>query len=279
MIVNKKRLLLILIVLLTIDVYSQYRNRSKSTFDQGLSVTGKAGTNIFYGDLVDKERFGVSVGVTLDKEIHKYFTLRGQIELGEMQGTQKYQADLSRDYAKFKNFHVELTFGGTYRPLNHFLGYFKERTFQPYVLLQAGFLYFNATEYWCLKEDIEYYNTNIWRTATGFAPVVGLGGGASIWLNPRLKANIEFYGTFALSDKLDAHEDWTMRPNEEDVHVTDNNDFYYIGTVGFTYLINDSRFRNDFRHGRKSYTKNKGFFTKKGKSAAKSYSKKGKKRR
>jgi hypothetical protein len=235
-----------------------------------LSLTAKGGLNMFYGDLVDKSTIGFSFGLDLDKEIHKYFTVRTNLTFGKMQGTQLYGTDKSLTFANFKNTYFEWTIGGTYNILNQIYGYFRERTVQPYLLLQLGLIYSNATEYWGLDEYIAANKgDNVWRKVSGIAPVTGFGGGALFWINPRWQVNLEFYGTYAFSDKLDGHDYWYMLDNDlttfktNEKHKTKSNGFYYTATIGATYLFGISDFKNDFSYNRKSYEKNRKILPKK----------------
>ena len=251
---DKKYILFSVIFLLSTVCFSQYNRRPPFVFKEGLSVSVKGGLNVFYGDLVDKSRNSYSFGATLDREMNEIFTLRTQLMSGAMKGTQLNNAN--NPHVNFNNFYLEWTVGGTYNILNHINGYFKERTFQPYAMLHTGLIYYNAKEYWGGDQ------INLLRKASEVAPIVGLGGGTTIWINPRLKANLEFYGNYAFSDMIDAHKYKAHRENPER-DKTDYNDFYYTATVGLSYVIGESRFGNDVKHLRKSYDKLRKFYNRK----------------
>ena len=245
---NKKYILLTVIFLLSTVSFSQYR-RPPFLFKEGLSVSVKGGLNMFYGDLVDETRNSYSFGATLDREMNEFFTLRTQLMSGAMKGTQIEVIHAHH----FENFYIDWTIGGTYNILNHTMGYFRERIFQPYAMLHVGLIYFNATEYWDKTGLTQYLGSDVWRKASGVAPLVGLGGGTTIWINPNLKATLEFHGNYVLSDKVDAHDVWWELNAPDRITKTSHNDFYYTATVGVAYLINDSRYRNDVKFNRKSY--------------------------
>ncbi len=272
---NKKWLLLVIAFIISTSVYSQYRRGySNVPFDlpAGLSLTASFGPNVFYGDLVNKGRFGHSFSLRLDREMSQLISARAQLIGGNMQGTQIHPLPISispgepatsgHAYAEFDNLYVEFSLGATYRPLNHFLGYFKERTAQLYALAQVGAVYYNADEYWRPASSMTPGSDpgNKWRNATGVAPTVGAGGGVSFWITPKLSANVEFVGTLAFSDKLDAHDVWYSSYPDGEVYDTDPFDFYYTATFGVTYLFKDSPFSNEPRFNRKSYTKTRKFF-------------------
>ena len=198
----------LVVLLISTSSFSQVRRgyrRNPFIFQDGLSITPRVGLNMFFGDLVDKSRTSYSVGVTVDREMSKLLSARFQLMGGAMKGTQiNYSGN--NTYAYFDNIYVEGTIGGTYRPLNHILGYYKERTAQPYVLLQGGVVYYDATEYWGPASSQP--EGTVWREAAGIAPLIGIGGGTSIWITPNLTANLEINGNLVFSDKMDVHDVW-----------------------------------------------------------------------
>ena len=251
-----------LVFTISISGYTQYKRTAAPKFSDGLTLSGKGGVNMFFGDLVDNSRNSFSFGLTLDREVHKLFTVRTSLMCGKMKGTQVYQADPNFTFASFKNSYLEWTIGGTYSILNHIYGYFRERKVQPYFLLQLGLLYYNATEYWGLEDYIQDFGP-VWRKVSGITPVAGIGGGATFWINPRWKASLEISGFYPFSDKLDGHDYWYMKPDTTKTYKTKSNDFYYTATVGVVYLFNVSKFKNDFSYNRKTYEKNHKYFPKK----------------
>ena len=95
-----------------------------------------------------------------------------------------------------------------------------------------------------------------WRVKSGVTPSLGGGFGVSYWINPKWSVNIEYIGTVPFTDELDAHSVWYNDPiNEVGLHHTDANDFYYTATIGLTYIINDSRWKNEPKYNRKAYLK------------------------
>ena len=215
---------------------------------------------MFFGYLVDKSRGSFSVGVLADRDMNEFLSARVQIMGGKMQGSQILPT-VGTTYAYFDNFYTEFTIGGSYRPLDHILGYFKQRTFQPYAHLNAGLVYYSATEYW--GEGGSGPVDEVWRTASEMAPVVSVGGGASIWINPVMSLNMELSGNLPFTDKMDVHDvwysgtDWMTKTNP---HTTNPNDFYYTFTVGVKFIIQDSKFKNDPRYNRKSYIKTRSYY-------------------
>lgn len=262
---TKTRMWIITLVVLLISTssFSQVRRgyrRNPFIIQDGLTITPRAGVNLFFGDLVDKSRTSYTVGVTADREMSQFLSARVQFMGGAMKGTQIAYTG-NQAYAYFDNIYVEGTIGGTYRPLNHIFGYYKERTVQPYLLLQGGVVYYDATEYW--GPAGQQPEGTVWRETAGIAPIVGAGGGTSFWVTPNLTANLEFNGNLVFSDKMDGHDVWYGSGTPPTVNTTDPYDFYYAITVGLTYQIADSKWRNDPRFNRKSYQKTRKFFMQK----------------
>ncbi len=247
--------ILLLLVLISSPLDAQYRRGGWNQFKEGLSITPRAGYNMFFGDLVDKSRGSFSLGVLAEKELSTAFSARAQLIGGHMQGTQIMPV-ANTAYANFENIYSELTFGASYRPLNSLLGYFKQRQFQPYIHLNTGLIYYNATEYWGPASGNPA--GDVWRKASEIAPLVSAGGGTSIWLSPSLSVNLELTGTLPFSDKLDVHDEWY--DNQGGVHTTDPFDFYYTFTAGITFLLKDSRFRNDPKYNRRSYLRMRSYY-------------------
>ncbi len=247
--------ILILIVLISSPLTAQYRKKGWDQFKEGLSITPKAGYNMFFGDLVDKSRGSFSLGVLAEKELTTTFSARAQLMGGQMQGTQIAPGP-NTAYASFDNIYTELSVGAAYRPLNGFWGYFKQRRLQPYVHFNAGLIYYNATEYWGPASGNP--DGDVWREASEIAPLVSAGGGTSIWITPTISANLELTGALPFSDKLDVHDEWY--DNQGGVHTTDPYDFYYTLTAGITILLKDSRFRNDPKYNRRTYLKMRSYY-------------------
>lgn len=260
---RKKIWILTLLVLLSfhINVKAQYRRSSSFDITSGLSIVPKAGVNLFFGDLVDSSRENISLGVTADREMLEFVTLRASLMGGQMSGKQIYPV-LEVPYATFTNFYVDFLIGGTYKPLDHFLKYFKERTAEPYILLQGGFIYYNSTEKWgeASIHTVGAAPGEVWRKASGVAAIVSGGGGVNFWLNPSLSLNLEFHGNLAFTDKLDAHDVWRDTYPDGDLHTTEPYDFYYIATAGVIYNIKESPFRNHPKYNRKRYSKTRNYY-------------------
>jgi hypothetical protein len=242
--------LIITALLLLVALSTEGQRRKAPRLWEGFRVIPKAGVNIFYGDLVDESRTKYSFGVAADKEIKPHLSLRAQIMGGAMKGTQMY-GNSDQVYAYFDNSYFDFTVGASFRPLELMYGYFKQRSVSPYLFLQTGIVGFNATEYYGPMGLVP--NTK-WRE-TGFkiSPVISGGLGASFRINSLWSVVGEFTGYLPFTDLMDGHEEWTSGSGT--VYQTDDSDFYYTATLGVSYLIKDSKWRNHPKYNRKAYQK------------------------
>jgi hypothetical protein len=216
--------------------------------------------NIFYGDLVDKSRSNISIGVVAERELSTYLSGRLQLMGGQMSGEQT-QGDAGGIFAHFKNTYTDFSVGASFKPLNLLLGYYKQRAINPYVIGQVGMAFYSATEYFGDVAASISSGINVddeWRSYSSISPIVSGGFGISYWINSQWSINIEGIGTLPFSDEMDAHSEWydlKDHPNPTTMYQTDANDFYYTATVGVTFLINDSRWKNEPKYNRKAYLK------------------------
>ena len=246
---------LFLILVLSFSSSAQYRSRYKrsSNFWDGFKIEPLIGVNLFYGDLVDnidkKNLSGTSIsgGIVFNKDINTYLTGRLQFMGGSMKGTKEEPA--SHYNAEFKNKYAEGSIGLSFRFLDLFAGYFRQRQFNPYIFAQFGGIYSNAHRWGDYKYPSGVMDTIIKKVT----PVIPLGIGTTFWLTPRISLVAEASGDFLLGDEVDGFKFW-YNGNGEKID-TESNDFYYTFTIGITYLINDSRWKNDPKYNRKAYLK------------------------
>ncbi len=248
------RYFLTLFIIITLSFASNAQYRRKAAIWEGFTVAPMIGVNVFFGDLVDKSRTSYSGGVVAEREINTYFSGRLQIMGGNMKGEQ-YIANSDILYAYFTNSYVDANIGATFRPLDLILGYFRQRTFNPYFFTQFGAIYYNTTEWY--GEGGLHPNTE-WRTMSGASPTLSIGPGVSYWLTPRLSIKAELNGTFIFGDEVDGHKEWESGSGK--IHQTDSNDYYYTITAGISYLISDSKWKNSPKYNRKAYLKTRSVY-------------------
>ncbi len=254
----KKALFASIILFISVSASGQYTKRKK--FLEGLKVQPKVGVNMFYGDLVSEARTNYTFGVASEKELTRYINIRLDINYGSMKGTQlSYSGDQA--YATFDNTYLHFNGGITFRPLDLALGLFKQRRINPYIIGQVGLMSFSATEYF--GADSGFEPGSFWRDASGMAPTVSIGGGLNIYYSSQLSFTAEFIPSYAFSDQLDAHDEWYTFDNSgniESVHKTAGNDFFYVATVGMTYLFDDSQWKNSPKYNRKAYLRTRSLY-------------------
>jgi len=253
------------------------QRRRKSTLWDGVRLTPRAGVNIFYGDLVDQSKTSYSFGGVAEKELMPYLSARLQLMGGQMKGEQKY-ADTDLLYTYFKNYYADFMVGATFKPLDLALGYFKQRSFNPYIFAQFGLVYYN-TDIWYGPAG---FDPNTLRDqVSGISPAVSGGLGLSYWINSIMSANFEFTGALPFTDMVDGHKEWYSGTpgNIVKVNQTDAYDFYYTATVGVSFLLNDSKWKNEPKYNRKAYLKTRRVMTSSSKKNLKSINKKRKRSR
>ncbi|MBS2212424.1 hypothetical protein KEM09_13490 [Carboxylicivirga mesophila] len=268
-------IIVIAVLLATILPESHAQRRRKPKIWEGFSVTGRVGANHFFGDLVDDGRTHLSLGINADKELNTFLTARASIMGGKMSGTQYTTGN--QENAWFDNIYTEFNVGATFRPLNILLGYYKQRTINPYVIGQIGALYYNATKYWGVYGgNFGQDFGSVWNETSGITPTFSGGFGLSLWLNSQWSINIEGIGTFPFTDELDAHKEYELPGGG--VVQTEANDFYYTTSIGITYLIDDSRWKNEPKYNRKAYLKTRSQYRSSSKKNLRSINKKRRRR-
>ena len=276
------RYFIVLIVLLsTFLPESNAQRRRKPKIWEGFSVTGRLGANHFYGDLVDDGRTNISLGFTAEKELNTFLSARASIMGGQMSGSQIAgdKSDPNLIYAYFDNIYTEFNGGVTFRPLNIMLGYYKQRSFNPYVIGQVGLIYYNASEYFGNGNNQGATDGSLWREKNGISAAISGGFGLSYWINSQWSINVEAIGTIPTTDELDGHSEWSPPPPSDVVYKTEANDFYYTTSIGITFLIDDSRWKNEPKYNRKAYLKTRSQYKSGSKRNLKSVNRKRRKKR
>ena len=90
---SKNITLLLIVALLSQPVFSQLRRGyARNPFDlaAGLTITPKAGVNLFFGDLVDESRTSYTVGLTVEREMTRSVGMRASLLGGKMKGDQVF---------------------------------------------------------------------------------------------------------------------------------------------------------------------------------------------
>jgi len=258
---TKSIVLLALVLLIALPLNAQ-RRRKKFDLMDGTRISPMVGINSFWGDLVDDSRTSYTFGASFEREMNNYLNARIHLMAGQMKGTQMAGESSDVVNAYFENNYIEMGFGATFRFVDLAYGYFKQRTFSSYVIGQVGAIYYDATEWggpglgnYSMLHPTKPGESRqgIWHQKTSIAPVATLGGGVTYWLSPRLSIRGEFLANKPITDELDAHKEWD--DGDGNIHQTDAGDFYYTATVGVSYVIQDSRWKNEPKYNRKAYMK------------------------
>ncbi len=268
--------ILTLLVFVFINDTTAQRRRRPTLWD-GVRLTPRAGVNMFYGDLVDQSRTSYSFGGTAEKELSPYFSARVQLMGGQMKGEQ-YHGVTNTLTSRFENTYGDFSFGVSFRPLDLALGYFKQRSFNPYILGQLGLVYYDAKNWY----GPSGYIPNTFRhQVNGISPMMTGGFGLSYWMNSRISLSAEYLGSYVFDDLMDGHENWMYEGADGNPVIveTKGNDFYYTASLGVSFLLNDSKWKNEPKYNRKAYLKTRRLMTSASRKNLKSISNKRKRSR
>lgn len=271
------RYLILTLVVFAFVSQADAQRRRRSTLWDGVRLTPRAGINMFYGDLVDQSRTSYSFGGVIDKELMPSLSARIQLMGGNMKGEQKFD-DTGDLTTYFTNYYTDFMIGATFKPLDVALGYFKQRTFNPYILAQTGVIYYNTKTYY----GPHGYEPNTLRhNISGVSPTVSGGIGLSFWINSIMSVNAEYTATLPFTDMVDGHKDWMYDDSNGNTIVvqTDAYDFYYTATLGVSFLLNDSKWKNEPKYNRKAYLKTRKQMNSSSRKNLKSINKKRRRRR
>lgn len=252
---------LTLLLLLPVAAEAQYNNpRGRVPKGQlGLSIGGRAGATVYFGDLVDAGRARWTIGGYAEKEVLSWLAVRGMIDLGQVHGSQK-------EGIEFKTFFVDLNFMAKVSFLDLIQGYDSGRPFTPYFGVGVGGVLFN-----CKKNpdesvlDVDAYLAksagwedlaNKWLYydggMKGAADAIGLVGvryalTSKLWLTAEAQGNIVF------SDELDAHQGYPDY-NGNWVDSDGKYDCLWTYSVGLQYrFYSVSKYQTTSKYSRKNY--------------------------
>jgi hypothetical protein len=265
------------VVIFSLSTYA-YSQHGRTGLLGGFKIQPKAGVNMFFGDLVSESRTKYAFGVNAEREMKPYLNARFDLNFGSMGGTQTDPFSLEEIYS-FSNIFISYNLGVTLRPLDLALGLYKQRLLNPYVIGQLGLLQYKTEKHigpsainsfinFGEKEDFGEYGFFVKdsegaKFETGgyrVTPIFSLGGGASLYINSHVSITIEHIATQVFTDNVDLHKAWYNANTQTWVKTDSQVDFYYISTLGVTYLFNDSKWKNSPKYSRKGYLRTKSLF-------------------
>lgn len=256
---------LTLLMLLPCLAEAQYNNPRGRVPKQllGLSVGCRAGSTVYFGDLVDAGRARWTVGGYVEKATSSWLSVRGMVDVGQVHGSQK-------EGIEFKTFFADVNVIAKVSFLDLIQGYDDSRAFCPYFGLGAGGVLFNCkknpdesvinVEEYLAKateggwEDLAnkwlYYDGGM-KGAPDAVGIVGVRYALSskIWLSCEAQGNIVF------SDEVDGHSGY---PDGKGGWVESDGKYDCLWTysLGFQYrFYNVSKYTSSSKYSRKNYLK------------------------
>ena len=197
----QKTIIISILLILVINVNSQEERRR-------ISITGKGGTNLFYGDVENytyyksfqnNNEWSLGYGLDLQMRLNRFMYLRGTINGGKLSGTKRkrniwFSANL-----------LESSLGLSFDILDIFQA--KHRRFNPYVGAGLGILQYNST--------LKTYPGDIKLASKGYTNGNGINGmtfegevpmfmGVNIFLTKNFDFQVESKFHVINSDELDA---------------------------------------------------------------------------
>jgi hypothetical protein len=259
----KKALFAIIILVLPTCIFSQY---IPSEILEGFKIQPKLAGNVFYGDLVHIGKTNYTFGIAAEREMKPYLNARFDLNFGSMRGT---QINDGQTYFYFNNVFIFYNIGASFRPLDLAFGLFKQRLFNPYIVGQVGAIQYNSKKFVgeagarslsVLIPEIE--TGDVYDETGGFkvAPTVSLGGGVNYYINSHISITAEIIATLPFSDELDLHERWVNPLTGVWTKTADPYDFFYISSLGVTYLFYDSKWKNSPKYNRKAYIRTRSLY-------------------
>lgn len=262
----RKSIILALLILMSGFVaHAQFNNpRGRVPEAQiGLSVGGKIGSTVYFGDLVDGGRARWTIGGFAEKQVMSCLGVRLGINVGQCTGKQD-------EGLEFKTFFTNAELMAMCYFLDLIQGYDDGRLFSPYVGAGAGGIFFSCEKNPVpgthigntFAEDVEAEKEDAysdWRTYDGGMEISGFATGlvgVQYSLTRHLWLNLDVKGDLLFTDTFDGHDGY---PGPDGAWVSgDKFDAMYTISLGVRYRFNTvSKFTNSSKYSRKSYLSNK----------------------
>ena len=215
-----------------------------------LSVGGKAGSTIYFGDLVDQGRARWTIAGFGEKGFQKWLAGRLEFDFGQCHGGQEgADGELSLD---FKTTFFSLSGLAKFEFLNVGNNYDADRPFNPYFGLGGGIYLFNCkkspagsgvdgreTLLAKFGEDYPYADWQYSEGGLDFAPhVLGMVGVRYAY-TPKLSFLFEIRGDLLFTDDFDAHQGWPNYRTGEWIDSDGKFDCLYTVAIGAQYTFHE----------------------------------------
>ncbi len=258
----KRLLSFLFLTTLTFQVsWAQFNNPTgrppKAMLD--LSIGAKAGTTLYFGDLVDGGRAKWTIGAYTEKALNSWLCWRAEFDAGQCKGGQNDNIEFNTTFFSLDLF-LKCHF------LDLIQGYNDRRPFCPYVAIGAGGLAFK-----CKKEpgpalDIEDYISRVgneemankWMYYDGGMEFTGVATGfvgVRYQINQKLWATLDAKGDLLFTDYFDGHQGY---PDNAGNWVDSDAKFDALWTIsaGIQYrFYSQSKYMTSSKYSRKNYLK------------------------
>lgn len=258
-------LLLILFAQYSLAQYNNPRGRVPKNL-LGLSVGGKIGATMYFGDLVDGGRAKWTVGGYVEKAALSWLCWRVEVEAGACKGAQGDALEFSTTFADIDAL-AKVHF------LDLIQGYDDARPFSPYFALGGGAMFFKCKKNPQSGFDVEAYKEKVgndeaadkWLNYDEGMKPTGLATGllgVRYAVNSKLWITFEAKGDLLFTDEFDGHTGW---PANADTWIESDGKYDALWTMAFGVqyrFYNVSKFTSSSKYSRKSYLRNRKIYEK-----------------
>lgn len=227
----------------------------------GLSVGGKAGTTIYFGDLVDGGRVRWTASGFVEKTVLSWLDVRGEVDLGQCHGGQKLSGV---EVLNFSTTFFDVEAFAKFRFLDLIQGFDAGRTFNPYFAIGGGAILssckknpgaeFDVDAYKAQLGNDEYadrwlYSDNGMQAAAMASGIVGV----RYAMNEKLCLLFEYKGDILFTDEFDGHQGWPANATEW-IDSDGAFDALWTVSIGAQYrFYSVSKFQSSSKYSRKNY--------------------------
>lgn len=246
--------LVVALVVVSTSADAQYKRKKTPAILQGFYAEGKAGTNLFFGDIQDGSRVKFSGGLAARKEILRCLIGRVELDGGALGGESSWGASFSTMYFNFD-------FGADFTFLNLIGGYDPKRMWEPYIGADFGLLFFkpdngfisslNEGDFGKKFGDVDQFTS---------APMWCGIAGVRYRINKNWGALLEVKGVMPLGTNSDMLDGQSSDNTDEEsmVYLGEKKyDAYYTMMVGVSYKFADMSWKMSSKYNRKTYLHNR----------------------
>ncbi len=255
--------LALLFVLFVQGAAAQYNNPTGRVPNSmiGLSVGGKAGTTIYFGDLVDGGRVRWTASGYVEKTVMSWMDVRGEVDFGQCHGGQKLYGV---DALDFSTTFFDLEAFAKFRFLDLIQGFDAGRLFNPYFAIGGGAILFSCKKNPGSDFDADAYKANVgndeyadkWLYSDNGMQAAAMASGivgVRFAVSEKVSLLLEYKGDILFTDDFDGHQGWPAGGTE---WVDSDGKFDALWTVslGAQYrFYNISKYQSSSKYSRKNY--------------------------